>query len=85
MEYRLTDDTSLENADGTLVLLRENGDAAVLDALGGKILEKLLANGIEPCVSAITRDYDIDQKTARRDIVKFRDELVRLGLIEGTS
>lgn len=82
MRYGLTRGTSLENADGTVVFLRESGDAAVLDVIGGVIAERLLGGDVDSCVACIVHDYDVESAEARKDIVGFKDELLSLDLIE---
>lgn len=82
MRFRLAEGVNLEDADGTMVFLVENGDAVVLDAVGGAIVNGLLGGDVDSCISRIARDYDVSSGEARRDVVEFKERLVALKLIE---
>lgn len=82
MRFRLAEGVSLEDADGTTVFLVENGDAVVLDAVGGAVANGLLGGDVDSCVARIVRDYGASSDRVRRDVVEFKERLVALKLIE---
>lgn len=82
MGYKLADDVTLESADGTYVFLKENGDAAVPDYIGGMITQHLLTNELNTCIEYITENYDVEPDDVRKDIKEFVVELEKRGLVE---
>ena len=80
--FILTEGVSLENADGTGIFLKSNGDAAVLDPVGRAVVEGLLDGDVDSCVARIVRDYDVSEEEAQRDVAEFTKQLLGLGLIE---
>lgn len=80
--FKLAEGVSLEDADGTGVFLKDNGDAAVLDPVGRAIVESLLGGDVDSCVARIVRDYDVSEEEARRDVAEFAERLLDLGLVE---
>lgn len=72
----------MEDADGTGVFLKDNGDAAVLDPVGRAIVESLLSGDVDSCVARTVRDYDVSEEQARRDVEDFTGQLLDLGLVE---
>lgn len=82
MKYKLADGVTLESADGTYVFLKENGDAAVPDYIGGVITRHLLKDGLDACVKYIVENYEVESNKAKRDIEEFVRELEVRGLME---
>jgi hypothetical protein len=80
--YKLAEGVVLEDADGTSVFLMDGGDAAVLDPVGRAVVKGLLGGDVDSCTARITRDYDVSEERARRDISDFTKQLLDLGLIE---
>lgn len=80
--YKLAEGVSMEDADGTRVFLKDNGDAAVLDSVGRAVVESLLDGDVDSCVARILRDYDVSEEVARRDVAEFAEQLLDLGLVE---
>lgn len=80
--FRLAEGVSLENADGTLVFLKDNGDAAVLNQIGMVIVGGLIGGSVESCVAQIVCDYDISKDDAKTDVMNFIELLHNLRLIE---
>lgn len=80
--FKLAEGVSLEDADGTRVFLKDNGDAAVLDPVGRAVVEGLLDDDVDSCVARIVRDYDVSEEEARRDVAEFTKQLLGLGLVE---
>lgn len=80
--FKLAEGVSLEDADGTKVFLKENGDAAVLDQVGRAVVEGLLGGDVDSCVARIVRDYDVPEEEARKDVAEFAERLLDLGLVE---
>ena len=72
----------MEDADGTRVFLKDDGDAAVLDPVGRAVVEGLLGGDVDSCVARIVRDYDVPEEEARRDVAEFAERLLDLGLVE---
>lgn len=80
--FKLADGVSMEDADGTRVFLKANGDAAVLDPVGRAVADGLIGGDIDSCVVHILRDYDVLEEEARRDVAEFAKQLLDLGLVE---
>ena len=80
--FRLAEGVSLEDADGTMVFLKNDGDAAVLDRVGRSVVVGLLDGDVDSCVTRIIRDYDVSEEEARRDVVEFAEQLLDFGLVE---
>ncbi len=80
--FKLVKGVSLEDADGTKVFLKENGDAAVLDSIGSLIVASLIEGDMDSCVNNITRDYNVEKEEVRKDVVEFAEKLLSLGLLE---
>ena len=80
--FRLGEGVSLEDADGTKVFLKDNGDAAVLDPVGGAVVDGLIGGDVDSCVARIMHEYDVSEEVARRDVGEFAEQLLGLGLIE---
>lgn len=80
--FKLAEGVSLEDADGTRVFLKDNGDAAVLDPVGRAVVESLLGGDVDSCVARIVCDYDVSEEQARRDVEDFTGQLLDLGLVE---
>jgi len=56
----------------------------ILNGTAREIL--LLCDGrhtVEDCIAAVVRVFEIDEPTARRDVLKVLDRLTRLGAVEG--
>ena len=80
--FRLAEGVSLEDADGMMVFLKDNGDAAVLDLVGRSVAVGLLNGDVDSCVACIVRDYAVSEEEARRDVVEFAEQLFGFGLVE---
>ena len=84
-KYSLADGATVEDVDGTRVILGANGDAAVLNAVASEALDAVLGGGVADAVSAFVGRYDVDEATARRDVEGVVGELVSRGLLVGAA
>lgn len=82
MKYKLAEGVTLESADGTYVFLKDNGDAAVPNHVGGDMVRALLSDGLDGCVEHVTGIYEVSDEEARIDIEGFACELEGHGLVE---
>ena len=83
--YSLADGATVEDVDGTRVVLGANGDAAVLNAAAGEALDAVLEGGIANAASMFVGRYDVDEATVRRDVEGVVGELVSRGLLVGAA
>ena len=84
-KYQLACGVTLEEADGVFVFLKDNGDAAVPDKIGGTITKVLLENGLQGAMQHVSEAYGVDTQTAERDVKEFVQVLQDRGLIKETS
>ena len=82
MKYALADGVTLEEADGVQVFLKDNGDAAAPNRIGGVIAQQLISSGFQETIQYIIATYDVDEQTATRDIVEFANLLETRELIK---
>ena len=84
-KYSLVDNATVEDVDGTRVVLGANGDAAVLNAVAGEVLDALLEGGVANAASMLASRYDVDEATARHDVEDVVGELASRGLLVGAA
>lgn len=82
MNYRLAKDVELENADGVCVLLKNSGDAAVPNRLGGVVVRRLLEGGLGDCIDYISEECGRERCEVEVDVGEFIRELEGRGLVE---
>lgn len=83
MNYRLADGVVMEHVGETCVFLKDNGDAAVPNRIGGVMIRQLLTGGVQPCVEHVLENYEADAEVVKTDIEEFVEELEAQGLVRG--
>lgn len=83
MGYQLTPGTTLENIDGSSVLITANNDVAVLNETAGFIVDALLnSDTSESVTKALSSSYAIDELKAEKDVAETLASLTAHGMIE---
>ena len=75
--YKVSDSVrSTHGQDGAIVLDVQQGQMFNLNPVGSRILELLESGSSEEQITdAISREFDADIKTVRKDVAKFLEEL----------
>lgn len=81
MRYSLYSDMTLEEIEGSLILIKGHEGVAVLDSMGKIVLGYLLQGGKCQCIEALLNEYDVDKETLKEDIDEFAARLVAFELI----
>ena len=83
MSYRLNEGAVLEDIDSELVIVTDNGDAAVMNETAGVVLQELLLQkDAGEIARTLAADYDIDVKVVENDLQSFFDELIEKELLQ---
>ena len=80
--YRLCHGTTMEDIDGNIVLLKDNGDAVTMNDTAAEILKLVITKGTLPAGDILREKYDVDAINIGNDIDELTQELVRSDLIE---
>lgn len=82
MHARIAEQVSSANVDGTLVLLADNGDAAVLNSSGSWIIERLAEEtDVNEITDAICERFLVSRDEALRDLSDFMGKLNKHKLV----
>lgn len=80
--FRLSDDVRSEDVDGTTVLLREDGAAAVLNRQASVLLSLLIEHlSIRKALDAVCARYDASEERVREDMKALVAELEGCGMV----
>lgn len=72
MSIALSEGVTIETVAGSDLLLREEGDIAVLNHTAGLVLRGLLAGGeIDEVVDSIVGRFEVNEAKAKDDVVSF--------------
>jgi hypothetical protein len=83
MELRLREGAAIEDIDGELVIVTEDGDAAVMNETAGLVLREILKhNDTEEITEKLVATFDIDGPTAERDLQAVLAELLEKELLQ---
>lgn len=83
MNYKISEEVSLETVDGQMVLVTDDGDVAVLNETGAHVMSKLKEKTkIETILEHICENYDVDEERLQKDINGFLLDLKEKGFIE---
>ena len=81
MKYELGEGITKETIDGCIVFLCENGDAATVNLMGSRIVEKLLSAGENEMFEKIGQQYTGFPDHWQDEIKRFIGQLLQYGLI----
>lgn len=76
------DAVSRELAGETVVLTPEDGTVHVLDEVGSRVWQLCAeSRSLGELCDSVTSEYDVERVTAERDIRRFLDEMLEIGVV----
>ncbi len=81
MKYILSENVSLENVDGSIVLIDLEGNATVLNETASFMVEALLTHG-NNALGYLAENYDVSAETLTADFEDTMDTLCDYGMMK---